>query len=318
MPAFDGHLARWFLAHHGIASTTCLNDLGVTPDQRRRLLNDGVLEVLFEGVYHLTSTPLDFHARCAAVCAADESLVISCFSAGSLYGLRRCVTDFVHVTTARITKPVGPRVKVHRSRALPAEHVVERPDGIRLTTPERTFFDLAKHVTDLTLLSIGEQIIREGLSTHESLVEVVLSLVARGRPGGARALRVLASRSPRGTASESHDEVRLLDALHRAGLLGLVRHPPVTLLDGRVIHPDMGDPVVGFYVEVDHHTWHDPSAAVDADNERDRQIRLLGGEVERVTNTRLADDLSTVVADLCRLYDLRRTQVGAAAARRPA
>lgn len=315
MSAFDGVVAKWFLGHHGIASTAQLSDLGITRRQRELLLADGVLELLFEGVYHLASTPLGFHARCAAVCAADPSLTLSCFTAGSLYGLRRCGSDFLHVTTTRLTKPVGSRVKVHRSRALPAEHTLERPDGIRLTIPERTFFDIAKHVTDLTLVSVGEQIIREGLATYESLVETVRSLATPGRPGSGRALRVLASRSPRGTAAESHDEVRLLDALHRAGLHGFVRHPPVALLNGSVIHPDMGDPRVGFYVEVDHHTWHDPSAKVDADNERDRQIRLVGGEVERVTNTRLAEDLGAVVADLCRLYDLRRTHVGARATR---
>ena len=41
----------------------------------------------------------------------------------------------------------------------------------------------------------------------------------------------------------------------------------------------------------------------------------FGGEVERVTNTRLAADLDGVVADLCRLYDRRRTQFGGRANR---
>ncbi len=310
MPAFDQVLARWFHDHHGIADTSALDTLGITRWHRHVLVEAGVLEVLFEGVYHLTSTPLDFHARCAAVCAADASLVVCCFSAGSLDGLRRCGNDFIHVTTDRLTKPVGPRVKVHRSRLLPAEHIVLRPDGIRTTIPERTYFDLAKHVSDLTLRSIAEQIIREGLATYESLAEVSRQLSAPGRPGSSRALRVLASRPYQGAAADSDDEVVLLDALHRAGLNDFVRHPPVTLLDGVVIHPDMGDPKVGFYVEVDHHTWHDPSTSVDRDNDRDRRLRLAGGEVERVTNTKLVADLAGVVADIRHLYLRRRAQVG--------
>lgn len=318
MPSFDGNLARWFHDHHGIADAAVLSQHGLSPDQRQRLVREGVLEVLFEGVCHLTSTPLDLQARCAAVCAADRSLVVSCFTAGALDGLRRCGSHFLHVTTDRATKPVGPRVKVHRTRLLPAEHIVARPDGIRLTAPERTFFDIAKHVGDLTLLSIGEQIIRDGLATYDSLVDVAHSMSSRGRPGSGRALRVLAGRSPNGTAAESHDEVKLLDALHRAGLRHFVRHPAVTLLSGRTIHPDIGDPVVGFFVEVDHHTWHDPSAAIDADNERDRQIRLAGGEVERVTNTRLDSDLPAVVADILQLYHCRAAQVGVHRGRRPA
>ncbi len=318
MPPFDGTLASWFRDHHGIADTAALSLLGLSPDQRQRLVHQGVLEVLFEGVYHLTSTPLDFEGRCAAVCAADPSLVLSCFTAGSLEGLRRCGSEFIHATTDRTTKPVGPRVKVHRTRVLPDEHIVTRCDGIRLTNPERTFFDLAKHVSDLTLISVGEQIIKEGLATYESLAATAQSLSSRGRPGSGRALRVLDSRSPIGAAAESHDEVRLLAALHRAGLRGFVRHPPVTLLNGRVIHPDLGDPRVGFYVEVDHHTWHDQSATIDIDNERDRQVRLVGGEVERVTNTRLDADLGGVVADIIRLYSRRVSQVGIESGRRPA
>lgn len=310
MPAFDGNVARWFHDHHGIADSGALDALGVSRSQRQQLLLAGVLEMPFEGVYHLTSTPLDFTARCAAVCAADASLTLSCFTAGTLDGLRRCGNPFIHTTTTRLTKPVGPRVKVHRTRFLPEEHIVVRPDGIRLTTAERTYFDIAKHVNDLTLLSVCEQIIRDGLATYESLAETARLLAVPGRPGSGRALRVLASRPYQGTAADSHDEVVLLDALHRAGLTRFVRHPPVSLLDGVVVHPDIGDPAAGFYVEVDHHTWHDPSAAIDNDNHRDQQIRLAGGEVERVTDTAMKANLPGVVANIGRLYALRLAQVG--------
>ena len=318
MPAFDGALALWFNTHHGIASSSQLGGLGISDRERQGLIEAGVLERLFEGVYHLTSTPLDFHARCAAVCAADPSLVISCRTAGALVGLRRCGSPFIHASTDRLTKPIGPRVKVHRSRFLPAEHIVVRPDGIRLTSPERTFFDIAKHVNDLTLLSIGEQIIRDGLATHQSLAETARQLAAPGRPGSGRAMRVLASRPYEGAAADSHDEVLLLDALHLAGLTRFVRHPPVRLLDGVVVHPDMGDPTIGFYVEVDHHTWHDPSQAIDLDNVRDRRIRLVGGEVVRVSNTELQARLSRIVAEIGELHRRRARQVGAGTTQRGA
>ncbi len=111
-------------------------------------------------------------------------------------------------------------------------------------------------------------------------------------------------------AADSDDEVVLLDALHRAGLTRFVRHPPVTLLDGIVIHPDLGDPTVDFYVEVDHHTWHDPSAAIDNDNERDQEIRLVGGEVERVSDTALRNNMAKVVERIGRLHLRRCAQLG--------
>ncbi|CAB4813111.1 unannotated protein [freshwater metagenome] len=77
-----------------------------------------------------------------------------------------------------------------------------------------------------------------------------------------------------------------------------------------MVHPDLGVPALGFYVEVDHHTWHDPTAAADYDKDRDRQVRLAGGVVERVTDTQLRDNLPKVVADLRTLYLGRRSSFG--------
>lgn len=309
MSPFDRHVARWFHDHHGIASTADLSLLGISDDARQRLVETGLLVVLFEGVYWLRSTPLDFLARCAAVCAADPSLVLCCHSAGTLLGARRCSSRTLHAVTNLITKPVGPMVKVHRTRLDLTDHTVRRDDGIRHTDALQTFFDLGKHLNDLTLRSIGEQFIADGLAIHADLAEHVMRTSSRGRPGSSRAVRVIGARNPAGKAADSHDEVVLLDALHRAGLTEFVRHPPVRLLDGIVVHPDLGWPAIGFYVEVDHPAWHSFAKDVEYDKSRDTAIRLTGAVVERITDERLLD-LPAVVADLRALVDLRLRQVG--------
>lgn len=309
MPAFSQPIARWFRDHHGIAATHDLRSLGLSEKHRRMLLTAGVLEELFEGVYHLVSTPLDFEARCAAVCAADPSLVISCCSSGKLDGLRKCNSREIHATTTRVTKPLGRGVIVHRTSSLIDAEVIDRQDGIRLTAPPRTFFDQARHVNDLTLISLGEQILDLRLATADELRATVARLAVRGRPGAARAQRVMGQRGD-GPAADSDDEVRLLDALHRHGMNAFVRQPPVRLLDGSLIHPDLGDPVVGFYIEVDHHAWHTDAASVAYDKARDRKLRLTGAEVERVTDEALAADLAGVVSDLAALYHRRRRSFG--------
>ena len=119
MSAFTLPLARRFRDHHGIASSHDLRVLNLSSEQRRSLLQRGVLEEVFEGVYHLASTPLDVEARCAAVCAADVSLVISCCSARALSSLRRCSSRRLHATTDRATKPLGRGVVVHRRSRCP-------------------------------------------------------------------------------------------------------------------------------------------------------------------------------------------------------
>ena len=51
-------------------------------------------------------------------------------------------------------------------------------------------------------------------------------------------------------------ELRLERAMRRRGFPGLARSTRVTLGDGSVVHPDLGIPEDGFFVEVDHLTWH--------------------------------------------------------------
>ncbi len=302
MPTFDGEVAEFFRDHHGIASGDELTALDISDHERRHLMRCGVLLGLFEGVYQLASSPLTFHARCRAVCMADPSLLLSCFTSGTLFGLRRCGNPWLHAMTDRHTKPVGSSVNVHRTTLDLTDTTVCRDDGIRHTDAVQTFFDLGKHVSDLTLRSIGEQMIADGLATYDALAVHAAAVGTRGRPGGARVLRVLATRSAVGAAADSHGEVVLFEALRRAGLTDLVRHPAVLLRTGDVVHPDMGVPGASFYIEVDHHTWHTDAASVEYDKWRDREVRLTGGEVERVPTAHIEQSLQSVVADLMQRY----------------
>lgn len=306
MPTFNGAVAEFFRDHHGIASTDELYELDIGYQDRRELLAAGAIVAVFEGVYRLASSPLTFEARCRAVCAADPSLALCCFTSGTLLHLRRCGHPWIHAVTNRSTKPVGLMVNVHRSRLDLTDHTVTRDDGIRHTDARQTFFDLAKHVDDLTLRSIGEQIIADGHAGHDELTAHVLGVAKGGRPGSGRAMRVIGARADDGAAADSHGEVVLFEALHAAGVSDLVRHPAVRLRDGSVVHPDMGVPALGFYVEVDHHTWHTGSAEVEYDKRRDRSIRLTGAEVERVPTTQIENDLHGLVADLVVRYHQRR------------
>ena len=307
---FDATVAKFFHDHHGIASTAELAAMGVGYHERRHLLTIGVLQPVFEGVYRLMSAPLTFHARCRAVCAADPTLVLCCQSAGTLMSLRKCTTPWLHVVTKRLTKPIASGVNVHRTRLDLSDHVVERDDGIRHTDAAQTFFDLGKHVNDLTLRSIGEQMIADGLATYAELAERVAEISSKGRPGSGRSLRVIGGRSPHGSASESHPEVELLNALHAAGLTDFTRHPPVRLRDGTTVHPDLGAPEIGFYIEVDHPSWHSFLKDAEEDKLRDREVRLVGGEVERVPTFQIELHLQQLVADLTQRYLQRFAQVG--------
>jgi hypothetical protein len=308
MPAFSADLSRWFHDHHGIAALSDLVRVGVTPSQRQSLIRSGTIVEVFRGVYRLTAAPLTFEGRCAAVCAADPSCVISCFSAGRLWGLRKCQSEWIHVSTSRRTKPITSGVVTHRTTTLSPADVVRRPDGIRLTTAARTMVDLAQHASDLRLRSILEQVIDLQLCTVQELQDVANRLCRPGRAGSARARAIIVDRGD-GAASDSHDEVALLLALQAAGLTRMTAQPPVRLLDGIVVHPDIGDSAMGFYIEVDHPVWHD-SGRLDYDTSRDRRIRLTGAEVHRVASAQVELALGALVAELVALYRRRCAQIG--------
>ena len=79
-------------------------------------------------------------------------------------------------------------------RPLKAVDVVERPDGIRITSPPRTVFDLAAMIDDERLESIIEQVVHDGLATIPTMVATGVRLRQHGRGGSARYGRVLQSR----------------------------------------------------------------------------------------------------------------------------
>jgi hypothetical protein len=51
------------------------------------------------------------------------------------------------------------------------------------------------------------------------------------------------------------------------------------LANGQTVHPDLGDPFVGFYVEIDDHEWHGGRLDSTYDLQRDRQARLVGARI---------------------------------------
>ena len=82
------------------------------------------------------------------------------------------------------------------------------------------------------------------------------------------------------------------------GFPPLVREHPIEIASGHVIHPDLGLPSDGFFVEVDHLTWHGGRRESAYDRWRDTQVRLAGACVERVSDVAIDERLAETVEDL--------------------
>jgi hypothetical protein len=264
------------------------------------------LIVVHRAVYRLASSPVTIESTCAAACLADIGVAISHQTAGRLWGIRHMTTAVTHVTVATDRRPItDPGVRVHRSRAFDATELTVRPDGIRITKPARTLFDLSSVVGIERLETAVEHALRLGIVTVDELHDTANVLRSRGRPGLRRFVGLLESRPPGQVPVDSHDELVLDRALVAAGLPAPVRQFPIRLCTGDEIHPDLCWPDVWWAIEVDHSEWHGDALATRYDNERDRQLRILGWEVERVSESEVRDNLDAVVRDLTALYRKR-------------
>lgn len=306
MPVFVPALAKWFRTHQGIASRATLISLGLSPATIKTLVGGGELIVEHEGVYRSAAWPVDVRSRCAAFCAADDRVVVCCGGAAQLWQYRGCTDVGVHLSTTASGRPITGSTVVHRCSAMPVGHVHHRPDGIRVTSPVRTVFDLAKHVTAATLESVIEQGLRRRQFDVPALYDVGRLLCRRGRDGASQFAQVLTSRPTWRRPVDSHPELDLLNELAHRGV-HLATQVAVTLLDGQVIHPDLGDPTCAFYIEVDDHEWHGGRLASTYDAQRDRQVRLIGGRVERVSTDEIANMSPVLIAQLVAAYHQHRS-----------
>ena len=292
-----------FGRQYGLASRSQLVAEGLSKHQITHLVTGRVIERVHLGVYRLAGSQTSFVGDCLAVTLADRSATISHQTAGRLFGIRQMIHSRLHVSAPRGCNPFSTdRIRVHRTMALPEEHIETRPDGIRLTTAARTIFDLAGTLGSERFESAVEHALRLNLVMIDDLYKVGEALARQGRAGSGRFMALLASRPERQRPVDSDSELVLERALIAAGLPAPVRQLAIVLPSGITIHPDLAWPDVRLVVEFDHATWHSGVGVSMDDRSRDRGLRALSWEVERVSDRELHERRSAVVNEIVRLH----------------
>jgi hypothetical protein len=127
------------------------------------------------------------------------------------------------------------------------------------------------------------------------------------RPWLTTYLRQLERRSP-GAAAESHPEVRVLLALERSGVEGLVRQLSIELPGFGTARFDLAVPALRWAIEVDVHPRHMETFGAISDGRRDAAARSIGWRTSRITRDDYEHWLDARVGELTTLYrDLRRS-----------
>lgn len=286
MPDLSAALTQQVVVRHGIVSKDELIADGFTQHSIRRLVDHRTIEAIHQGVYRMTTSPDTFEQRCAAACLADQSVVITGRAAGQLW-------DFRHVGSS--TVPIA---------LVEDEDIVERSDGIRIASPPRTWFDCARDLTDERFEMLTEWVLDHHAQVP-TLWRTVQRLNQQGRPGLARVRRVFSARSVWQKPAGSGLELKVLRALELAGVPELVRQHPIKLPDGSVVHPDGALPDLRWAVEIDHVTWHGGRFDAQYDKGRDRKLRKVRWQVERITDAELRDDFTGTIAEVAEMYQLR-------------
>lgn len=311
MLVLSSSLAARVASRHGVVTADELVTDGVTISTIRRAVTAGVLLRCHAGVYRLATSSYTFEARCVAVCLADADAFITGVAAGRLWGFRHIPQrELPIVSVPHARHPFANGVTVRRTNVIDAEDWIVRADGIRVASPARAWFDAARDLDDQRFEALTEWVLDQHTSVP-TLWRTRRRLATSGRVGAARVNRVLSQREVWQKPADSMLELRVFKALERHGVSGLVRQQPIRLPDGTVIHADLALPAIRWAVEVDHVTWHGGRLDAQRDKGRDRNLRRVGWEVDRVTDVELSAAFDATIRELIDLIGQRRRSVAA-------
>jgi hypothetical protein len=300
-----------FQSQYGVASHDQIVAAGVSPRTVHRARARGVVAPVLGKVYALAGATLSFEGRCmAALLHFGEGAYLSGTTAAALLGARSMPRSVVVVTvdeTARVGA-LPEWVRVHRSSWRVDGDVVTRPDGLRLSSPTRTLFDLASEFTKHRFARFAEDLWHLGLATPADASAYLAEVRRSGRGGVKRVEKWLESVRGRRRPSQSGLELDVIEAIRRVGLPEPKRQYPLRLLTGEEVHIDVAWPDIRFGLEPGHSWWHGGDLKQRADQARDRACGEVGWDIKRFDES-MRENVMAAAREIKNLYEQRRVLI---------
>jgi very-short-patch-repair endonuclease len=267
---------------HGVFTTAQAEALGLDGHVLRSLQRAGVIESLRRGVWRVAGAPAtDQSVAMATVLAHGDQALLARSSAAWLWDVPGHRLDPIDVLHRRdVHQPV---IGGTRTSRCVGEDDATRRDGIPVTTPARTIFDLAGVQHPLRTRNDLNNLTSRGLLDLETLLVTLDRLAKRGRPGIALMRRLIDELEAKGTPAGSNLELRVEDLLEAAGFRQLRRQLPLYDDEGFIARVDFGDPMVKLAIEVDSDRFHMGLVDRDIDASKSRRIHAIGWSLERIT-----------------------------------
>jgi very-short-patch-repair endonuclease len=271
---------------HGALRLEQARHFGLDDATVARMVERGEAEPIGELVLRLRGAPRTREQRAmVAVLDAGQGAVISHDSAAALWAIPGFAPEPWQVLRPRRKKDPQPYLAtIHETRRLPAHHVV-RLDGIPLTSPVRTIFDLANlgRIHPGRIERALDTAMAKGLVGPRALQAMLHDLGGRGRRGTTLLRSLAEARGPGDLPPESGLEHRVQAILAKAGITGFERQVVV----GDEVEPigrvDFAHLTAGVVLEVDSSRFHDALLDQEADKRRDARITAGGWRIVRVT-----------------------------------
>jgi very-short-patch-repair endonuclease len=291
-------MGAWLSTHWGIISATTLVELGCGERNIGRMVQRHELVGVLPGVYRSVQWPAGREQILGAICARNASAVIGFTTAGQLWSLRKMHDARIHVLIHHGHSPEMDGIVVHRCRRVDAVDIVQRNDGIRLTSPPRTLFDAADMIGASATASVLEQLLHEQRCTLGTVTDTLARLYHPRRPGSTTMLAVLRSRPAWRSALQSGLEAQVLEEIANQGLPTPTTQFRMSLPGGPAIAIDFAWPDLRVALEVDHPAWHAGGEESHRDKRRDRKLTSIGWSALRLTDTDVAAGLVEAIADV--------------------
>lgn len=277
---WERRIARLATDRHGVFSRAEALALGASTDAIQRRIASGRWRVVYRGVYAIEGQPPAWRqSLMAAVLACGDDAAASHASAAALWRL----PGFDEGPIELLVPGRGGKVKpyrVHRATTLPAADTT-RVDGIPVTTPARTLFDIAAVCAEDTVEIALDDALRRRLVSIPVLRRR-LEQPGRGNAGRALMRELLAQRSGGGRPAESPLETMMMRVLRRHALPLPVRQYHVWLEERR-LRLDFAYPDRKVVIETDGYAYHAGRRTWQRDLERRNLLTQAGWIIIHVT-----------------------------------
>ncbi|HEY7949957.1 MAG TPA: DUF559 domain-containing protein [Solirubrobacterales bacterium] len=296
----DDRMGELAEGQHGVVSRRQLLRLGVGRGAIEGRIASGRLRRVQWGVYAVGHRPRSRESRwMAAVLAAGPGAVLSHRSASALWRILPPKPILPEVTRATRCQARSGLVS-HSGMLKPDE--VRCVDGIPVTSPPRTVFDVAASSALGELERALNEMEAHGITDELSIPDL---LERYPRKRGAAKLRVLLDdeAAVRGVPRKVLEE-RFASLLDSTDLPRPRRNADVAA-GGGLFEADCLWAEQRLVVELDGRATHGTRRAFERDRERDRLLQADGWRVVRITWRQLRDDAPAVLADLRRLLRVR-------------